>query len=130
MVSPQPLDETRRASVMVVEDEPLVRSLVAELLRTEGFLVVEASRAAEALAYLATGQSVDLVFTDIRMPGMSGVELAAEVRARYPGIQVVLTSADAGPVNLNQLGSFISKPYSMQEAVELVRGMLQQTPKS
>lgn len=128
MVSPQPLDEARRASVMVVEDEPLVRSLVAELLRAEGLVVVEASNAAEALAYLSTGAVVDLVFSDVRMPGMSGIELAAQIRTRYPAIQVILTSGDMGPVNLNELGSFIPKPYPVQAAVDMVTGMLKRTP--
>jgi len=114
--------------VLVVEDEPLVRSLVAELLRAEDFLVIEASHASEALAYLSTGSPVDLVFTDVRMPGMSGVELAAHIRMHYPTIKVILTSGDVGPVNLNELGSFIAKPYPVQAAVEMVRGMLMQTP--
>jgi CheY-like chemotaxis protein len=127
-MSPQPLDVARRPSVLVVEDEPLVRSLVAELLRVEDIVVIEASNAAEALAYLSTGQPVDLVFTDIRMPGMSGVELAAVIRARFPGVRIILTSGDAGPVNLNEFGSFIAKPYPVQEAVEMVRGLLKQAP--
>ena len=113
----------------MVDDEPLVRMLLADQLRADGFVVIEASQAEEALDFFLTGEPVDLVFTDIRMPGgMTGVELAARVKAARAEVRIILTSGDPRPLNLTGLGSFIAKPYPVREAVEMVRGMLGQTP--
>ena len=62
-------DEDRQPAVLVVEDEVLIRSAVAEYLRIAGNLVVEAANAAEAIAVFAAGVPIDVVFSDIHMPG-------------------------------------------------------------
>ena len=69
---PQPRLRLRTALILVVEDEVLVRVLVAEELRLAGFSVIEAGRADEALTFIKADEQVDLVFSDIRMPGSLG----------------------------------------------------------
>lgn len=100
-----------RAKVLVVEDELLIRMMTADELRDRGFDVHEAGSGDEALALIAGGLDVDIVFSDVRMPGrLNGVALAQEVRALRPGVQVVLTSAyldRAAP----GIGAFVAKPY-------------------
>ncbi|HXG01832.1 MAG TPA: response regulator [Candidatus Binatia bacterium] len=78
------------ARVLVVDDEAEVRQAIAELLMEEGHEVTVAADAAEALSRLRTGPAPDLVLTDLRMPGMSGWELATAVKASYPGVRVGL----------------------------------------
>jgi len=115
---PNPESATASASVMVVEDEALVRLLLAERLRECGFSVIEAARADEALTYIEAGGRVDLVFTDINMPGpINGVDLAREIRIRFPAIHVILTS---GAQRAEGLGLFIAKPYELEDAVAAV----------
>jgi PleD family two-component response regulator len=78
---PEPNSEPVPAHVLLVEDEVLIRSVIAETLRDAGLLVIEAANADEAWSYLQTGASVDLVFSDIQMPGsMDGIELARKVK--------------------------------------------------
>ena len=80
--------------ILVVEDEPLIRFGIAETLRDFGASVIEAASADEAWQYLASGASVNVVFTDHRMPGsISGSKLASRIRRQYPAVKVVLTSA-------------------------------------
>ena len=79
--------------ILVVEDEPLIRFAIAEALRELGVSVVEAASAEEAWRYLMSGESVDLVFTDHRMPGsMTGAQLAIRIRREYPSLVVIVTS--------------------------------------
>jgi response regulator RpfG family c-di-GMP phosphodiesterase len=86
-------EETSRAVVLVVEDEPLIRLLAAEVLEEEGFDVLEAATAPAALALLEKRPEVQALFTDIDMPGgMNGLELAQVVHERYPHIALVVTS--------------------------------------
>ena len=82
---PQQLLWPRKARILVVEDEALVRVLIAEGLRLEGFSVIEADRADEALTYIKAGEQVDLVFSDIRMPGsLDGLQLAEYSATNIP----------------------------------------------
>jgi CheY-like chemotaxis protein len=115
---PNPDSTTALVYVMVVEDEALVRLLLAERLRESGFSVIEAGRADEALTYIEAGGRVDLVFTDINMPGpINGIDLAREIRIRFPAIPVILTS---GAHREEGLGLFIPKPYELEDAVAAV----------
>ena len=85
--------ETGVPRILVVEDEALIRFAIAEALRELGVSVVEAASADEAWQYLTAGGSVDLVFTDHRMPGsMTGGQLATRVRLQYPSLVVIVTS--------------------------------------
>jgi len=79
-------------TVLAVEDEQEVRMLLAEILRGARFRVREAGSADEALAILAGGERVDLLLTDVVMPGRSGVELAREVRKAHPDLPVLFVS--------------------------------------
>jgi CheY-like chemotaxis protein len=119
-MSPDPKPAKQPAKVLLVEDEPLVRMLLADELRQAGLTVVEAGGAREALTVLAV-DSVDLVVTDIQMPGgMDGLELAERVRQTHPSVPIVLTSGNPPPLDLNQIGPFLMKPYGLSEAVEVV----------
>lgn len=78
--------------VIVVDDEPLVRMLAVDLFEELGCEVLEAAGGEEALAILADRTDVSLMFTDCRMPGMSGPELAAIATERWPSLRVVLVT--------------------------------------
>ncbi|PAX08988.1 response regulator [Sphingomonas lenta] len=117
-------------AILVVDDEPLVRFLAAEILEEDGFRVVEAGDAHEALAVLRTeAVPVHLVFSDIQMPGgLDGCDLARWVRENRPGLPVILTSGrigdDALPGELRQLAPIVGKPYSFDHLTYCIRAAL------
>ena len=124
-----PVSETDRPVVLLVEDEPLVRMLAADILQEAGFEVTEAATAPEALNHLERSDDVRVVFTDVDMPGgMNGLELARIVHARWPHIALVVTSGVCRP-SADQLpdhGVFVGKPYAPQAPVQAIRGLIQQ----
>src|SRR5262249_53776408 len=118
-------ESARQPVVLVVEDEILIRSSVAEYLRMAGYKVVEAAKAAEAVAGFASGTGIDLVFSDIEMPGpMNGVGLAHWVSYNWPGIRVILTSGVRRAAEAREIAAFLSKPYRLAEAALRVRSLL------
>ena len=120
-------DEDRPHVVLVVEDEILVRSVVAEFLRDAGYTVIEASNAAEAVAIFGAGRTIDLVFSDIEMPGpnpMDGVGLALWISQHRPGVDVVLTSGYPHDVQAVGAKVFLPKPYRLPEVVFRIRALL------
>ncbi len=111
---------TPRPYVLLVEDEVLIRALLAEALRGAGLCVVEAANADEAWDYLQAGGEAALMFSDIHMPGsMNGVELAQRVREAFPEVKLVLTSGNPGPKNISELATFVTKPYRLEAAAQL-----------
>ena len=102
-------------TVLVVEDDALVRLDLAEELRACGVAVIEAADAQQATRVLESGWRVDLVFSDVQMPGaMDGFGLAAWIWLRRPGVKVMLTSGhfNAGrSAGLEGEATFIAKPY-------------------
>ena len=121
----KPQTEPQPLRILVVEDEILIRTLIAEELRDRGFTVMAANSADAAKSVLDAGNEVDLVFSDVRLPGaMDGVELARHVQSRYPGLPVILTSADIGPEVPKVSTHFVPKPYRISEVVELISATL------
>ncbi|MBU6448244.1 MAG: response regulator [Rhodospirillales bacterium] len=111
--------------VLLVEDEPIIRMMLAEELRAVGLKVVEASNADEAWSFLQAGGKPDLIVTDITMPGsMNGTELMTRVIQTYPYIKRIITSANPGPRNILELGRFLPKPYRLEAAAKMALDML------
>jgi CheY-like chemotaxis protein len=113
--------------ILVVEDTEELRSCVAEYFRIVGFDVVATENAGDALAALDSGIHVDLVFTDINMPGaMDGVGLARWLAVNRPHLPVILTSGEARP----ELGRsaphyrFVRKPYSLDALEHDIRQLV------
>ena len=123
-------EATRQPAVLVVEDEILIRSAVAEFLRGAGYRVIEAADAGEAVAVFASGTQIDLVFSDINMPGpMDGLRLARWIANHHPGIHVILTSAIGHARRAGQSGAdFLSKPYRLAEAARRIASLLNDPP--
>ncbi len=110
--------------VLVVEDEPLVRLLVAEVLSEAGFKVLEAAHAGEALAILNAGIAVEILYADVDMPpGINGYDLARRVREGWPGIEILITSGRAwpGPGDLPAGAAFLAKPVPNEAIVSHVQ---------
>ncbi|RTE94656.1 MULTISPECIES: ATP-binding protein [Bradyrhizobium] len=105
--------------ILLVEDDDEVAALVGEMLGQLGYEVTRAASAAAALGALADGRSVDLIFSDIMMPGgMNGVELAREIKKRRSDIPVLLTSgyAEASVHEAQRAGiQILAKPYHIDE---------------
>jgi signal transduction histidine kinase/CheY-like chemotaxis protein len=114
-------------SVLFVEDDPLVREAVAGGLRQAGFTVRVAENGDAALALLDGGLEVDVVFSDIVMPGgISGIDLARAVRRRWPELPVVLaTGYTERRVALPSV-PILAKPYDIAQAVGLLGGLVTQ----
>ncbi|MHC2378512.1 signal transduction histidine kinase/ActR/RegA family two-component response regulator [Bradyrhizobium liaoningense] len=108
-----------QGQILLVEDDDEVAALVGEMLGQLGYEVTRAASAAAALGALADGRSVDLIFSDIMMPGgMNGVELAREIRRRRSDIPVLLTSgyAEAAIHEAETAGiQILAKPYHIDE---------------
>lgn len=108
-------------TILVVEDEPGLRMTVTANLEMEGFTVVEAADGAEAMARVAE-RKFDAVLTDIRMPGMDGVELFRQIHAQQPDLPVVLMTAFALEERIDEAvtrGAFLvlPKPFEIEHLV-------------
>jgi CheY-like chemotaxis protein len=120
----------RGETVLVVEDDERVRRLTARRLEGLGYRVLEARHGAEALDVLAATPGVDLVFSDLVMPGgMSGFDLARQVRERWPDARIVLTSGYSAELMnqamIAQLGlEVLRKPYPVSELARVFRAAL------
>lgn len=114
-------------TVLVVDDESLVRLDAAESLRDAGFEVVEAADACEALETVQKRDDIGVLFTDIEMPGgMNGLELARRVSHAHPDMRLILTSGAVrvDPREIPLHGAFLSKPYSTDTVASTIRRLL------
>jgi DNA-binding NtrC family response regulator len=117
----------KRSTILVVEDDTLVRMVGADVLQDAGFDVIEASNADEALVLLSQVDDVQLLFSDVDMPGsMNGIELARQVHERWPDIRLLITSGqhDVSPDRLPDDGKFVRKPWTHDVLVQKVRDVL------
>jgi CheY-like chemotaxis protein len=126
-----PAEHHSMHTVLVVEDEMMVRMPIAEYLRDCGYNVVEAGDASEAIAAMNSEDAVSLVFSDIRMPGqMDGFALAEWFRFHYPSVPVLLTSGYNGgrslPASSGPTVRFIEKPYSQNQVARRIAALLDQ----
>ena len=115
-------------TVLVVDDEVLVRTVIAEYLRDCGYRVLEAGSADDAVAILGSKLKVDIVFTDLELPGhSSGLELARWIRRRHPDVRVIVTSGVYSSAELAgelcEAGPPIVKPYASDIVVERIRSL-------
>jgi CheY-like chemotaxis protein len=121
------ISEAKRAVILIVEDELLIRLNAVEMVEEAGFEVIEAASADEAIAILEGRLDIAVVFTDIQMLGsMDGLKLAAAVRDRWPPIMIVATSGRVklGPDDLPEGGRFLPKPYSPAEITKILREVI------
>jgi len=116
--------------ILVVEDDPRVRRVSVRRLKELGYAVVEVETGPAALEILDNGEPVDLLFTDIVMPGgMSGIELAREARARRPELKVLFTSGYAEPAVIEKglltaNSGWLGKPYNIRELAAKLRELI------
>ncbi len=119
----------RVQTILVVDDEVLIRLSIAAYLRDCGFTVLEADGPEEAITIFQAAVPIDLVFSDVQMPGeMDGFGLARWVRAHRPGVKVILASgvvkASTAAADLCEHDSFFQKPYHEQQVVDRIRALL------
>jgi CheY-like chemotaxis protein len=124
MILPTASSQEARKIILIVEDEVLIRMVVADYLRDWGYHVLEAGSADEALEYLRRFDQIDLMFSDVRMPGsMEGLELAQQVRVLYPQLPVILASGHLCPAEAGDT-PLLSKPYDLSEVAKKVHALL------
>ncbi|MDV3253158.1 response regulator [Devosia sp. BK] len=107
---------TTKRTVLLVEDDALIRFSTADLLEEAGYLVVAAGSAEEAVAALDTAP-VDILVTDINLPGISGVELARQAKAKRPDLKLVFATGDTSAIKDQPDAQVLIKPYSQSELV-------------
>ena len=127
-------DNLKPKMILFVEDESLSRRAFAQILRSKGYQVAEAQNGVEALEVLNTGTEVltkkafDLVITDLVLPGLHGVNLIHQIRARWPNMPILVTSGylsdGPGKVILEGFAEFIQKPVDPAALIAAVRRLL------
>jgi CheY-like chemotaxis protein len=118
------------STILVVEDESEIRDLIASALAVEGYQVVSAADGHDALRQLDAHPEIDLVFTDIVMPGdLHGYDLAREVRQRRPAVRLLYTSGYALASALSRTAPIIdaklvAKPFKLEQLIDEIRRAL------
>lgn len=115
-----------KPTVLVVEDEPMIRMLAVEAFLDEGFEVLEAAHAVEALVIHEVATQVHVLFTDVNMPGqMNGIELAEHLKAVAPQLHIIIASALPILRPVDHLGAtFVIKPYNAESVSKTAKGLL------
>lgn len=119
--------ENQSVAVLVVEDEPLIRMDTVSSLESAGFKVYEAENAADAIRSLELHDEIQLIFTDVNMPGsIDGLKLAHYVRGRWPPVKIIVTSGYAKIQNsdLPTGALFIEKPYTSKNIAHKMNELL------
>jgi CheY-like chemotaxis protein len=117
---------SKNSTVLVVEDEPLLRMLAVDMVEDAGFVALEAGDADEAMRVLEGRGDIGIVFTDVDMPGsMNGAGLAACIRLRWPPIHLIITSGHciAGDFPMPSDSVFVPKPYIGAKVVAMMQRM-------
>jgi two-component system, cell cycle sensor histidine kinase and response regulator CckA len=126
-------DWEAKQTVLLVEDEPFVRSAVAEAVESAGYKVLTASSAAEALEVYRNGiEAIDLLLADVVMPDINGHDLARKVLAFSPHTEVLLMSGYEEQLiryeeSLEAI-DFLAKPFSIPTLLQRIRGLLSRRP--
>jgi two-component system, response regulator PdtaR len=114
--------------VLVVDDEPVVCLLASDCLQDAEFRTLEAHTAQQAIDVMESGQEVDIVFSDIQMPGMDGFELQRWVKLNRPRVKVLLASGvenvKAASGHMGQPRWLVFKPYNADELEQRIRELL------
>lgn len=122
-----------RAVVLVVEDSVVIRMSAVDLIRSAGYEALEAGDADEAISILESRSDIDLVFTDVQMPGtMDGIKLSHYIRDRWPPVKLIVASGNAivEESNLPQGSRFFSKPYDDGSITDAIARLLAGDEKS
>lgn len=107
-------------SVLIVEDIPQVRATAVRILQDVGCEVFDTYHGWDALNLLRSHPGIEVLFADIRMPGMDGFELAEAARRLRPDLKVVLTSGYVGPRDIPDNFAFVAKPWRAEDVAEAV----------
>ena len=119
-------DPTRRLRVLLVDDEPILVRLGLIVLTRAGYDAVCVDRPEEALTRATVGEPFDLLITDVRMPHISGLELAARLRELQPELAVLYVSGwSTDPIDQAGRTSFLHKPFKVNELLDHVGMLLQ-----
>jgi CheY-like chemotaxis protein len=115
-------------TVLVVDDDPIIRSVEVQILASQGYNVLQAQSGAEALQ-LADSATIHLLLTDFLMPDVDGLELTRKFRTVHPETPVLMVSGSLPPTdkrieNLANFG-FLPKPFALNELVQKVRTLIQ-----
>ena len=119
--------ENAGATVLVVEDEFIIRDLMVELLTDDGYTVLDAGDGPAALALLESGRKIDLLITDVRLPGLDGRALADAARQLWPDVKILLVTGFADKELASGLlpgMAIILKPFEMEALLSQARQMV------
>ena len=116
-------------TVLVVEDEEMLRELLRDVLSDSGYEVLTAASGTEALASIAANPNVALVVSDIGLPGLDGMEVTKRIKQDTPDVKVILASGFVDPAEKHRLeesraDGFVSKPYRVSEVLKIIRKAL------
>jgi CheY-like chemotaxis protein len=127
--TPDAANQAEALDILVVDDEEMVLTVVGQIIEAHGHHVRTAFDSRQALDELRT-RACDLLVTDIKMPGMSGLELAQRVRTEYPEVRIVLMTGygiEHSRQEATELGvdGYLKKPFKARELTELLDGVVQ-----
>ncbi len=107
--------------ILLVDDNSVVRAVTREMIANEGYEVADVGSAAEALAWARQYESFDVLITDLVMPDLDGLDLAAAMKGINPSVRVLYTS---GYVDMSWTGSFLAKPYARADLVKAIDDLI------
>jgi CheY-like chemotaxis protein len=114
-----------RETILLVEDEPAVRQLFAQALTRAGYAVYEARNGQEAMkVFDKHGDGIDLLLTDMKMPYMTGAELAHHLRGRRRSLKLLCISGYPGNLDPDLSPDFLAKPFSRDDLLKKIREVL------
>jgi DNA-binding NtrC family response regulator len=116
-------------TILVVDDDPLVRALTIAILTNAGFPILEANDGCHALE-VVSDKKIDILLSDICMPGMDGIALSKALKARQPDLRVILMSGLSGgdTVLLSFGWKFVSKPFLAEQLINTVNDVFRSSP--